>query len=310
MLPFSGPVTEIIKRRYSCRTYAKTPIGPSRPDGWECYASRSRTALWIRLPFRVGRRHGTRPESTAGIGNLRSHQRPGRFHHRRGRPGREEPGRFRLRDGGRYPLRNRPRSGDLLAGRQLHQAQLLQEDQGHPRRDRTGRGGYRLRHRAGRARDLLRRQAKSDTRLPWEALFFLRLREPPSARAPPPPSRRSAGHIPSRWKCCAWRRPPAITSPGELFRMATVFTSIFSAPGVTGQAARRSFYSASPTCSVWTSGSRCATSNWRPGSCGLEGKWEVREPALHKTGRHDGICRDLDREVGLKCLISSAAAAA
>ena len=173
MLPFSCPVTEIIKQRYSCRAYTKTPIAaePARQLG-----------VWIEslktgplaAPFRfelVAAMEQYR-KALQGLGTYGLIKDPAGFI-----IGAAGQGEKNLEDFG-YGMEavilyaTDLGLGTCWLGGNFTRHSFSRKIRATPAEIVPAVAAIGYATEQGRARDLLRWQAKSDTRLPWEALFF------------------------------------------------------------------------------------------------------------------------------------------
>ena len=69
MFPFNGAVTEIIKQRYSCRAYDKTPIAPEQASQLTAFAEAIRSGpLGTPLRFELALAVAHDPKALRGLG--------------------------------------------------------------------------------------------------------------------------------------------------------------------------------------------------------------------------------------------------
>jgi len=173
MLPFSSPVIEIIRQRYSCRGYNKTPIAAEHASQLGAFAeSIQRGPLGTSLRFELIAATEQDRGSLRGLGTYGLIKDPGGFIAGAVGQGKNKLEDFGLRDGNRHPLRHQHRPGDVLARGNFTKSSFSRKIQatrgeivpavasiGYPAEGSAPATG-------------LRQQVKSDTRLAWEALFF------------------------------------------------------------------------------------------------------------------------------------------
>lgn len=172
-LPFDSPITEIIKQRYSCRAYAKTPIAPTLAEQLALYADAIKVGP-LGTPLRFALVVAAEGDSRAlkGLGTYGLIKNPAGFI-----IGAAGPGEHNLEDFG-YGMEaiilyaTSLGLGTCWLGGNFTKSSFARRISA----DETeivpavASVGYRAAH--SRGRDPLRRMARSDTRLPWEALFY------------------------------------------------------------------------------------------------------------------------------------------
>lgn len=171
--PYTGPVTEIIRQRYSCRAYAKTPIAPEQAGRLARYAEAVKAGpLGTRLRFTLVAAAEGDSRALRGLGTYGLIRNPAGF-----LIGAAGPGARNLEDFG-YGLEaiilyaTGLGLGTCWLGGNFTKSSFARriaaaETEIVPA---VASVGYPAEN--SRGRDPLRRMARSDTRLPWDALFF------------------------------------------------------------------------------------------------------------------------------------------
>ena len=173
MFAFNAPVTEIIKQRYSCRAYATAPIAPEQAAQLaQCAAAVTAGPLGTPLRFTLVAAAEGDSRALKGLGTYGLIKNPAGF-----LIGAVGPGARNLEDfgygleaiilhatdlglgtcwlGGNFTKSSFAKRISAAAGEVVPAVAAV---------------GYAAEN--NRARDRLRRLARSDTRLPWDALFF------------------------------------------------------------------------------------------------------------------------------------------
>ena len=210
MLPFNNPVTEIIRQRYSCRGYSKTPIAPEQAWQLEAFAeSITNGPLGTSLRFELVAATEHDRNALRGLGTYGLIKDPVGFI-----IGAAGEGGKNLEDFG-YGMEaiilcaTSIGLGTCWLGGNFTKSSFSKKIRATREEivPAVASIGYAAEN--SRARDRLRQMARSDTRLPWEALFFRSssrstLRSTRSESAAPL-DEASAGAYARRWRCCAWR---------------------------------------------------------------------------------------------------------
>ena len=195
MLPFNNPVTEIIRQRYSCRAYSKTPIAPEQAWQLEAFAeSITNGPLGTSLRFELVAATEHDRNALRGLGTYGLIKDPVGFI-----IGAAGEGGKNLEDFG-YGMEaiilcaTSIGLGTCWLGGNFTKSSFSKKIRATREEivPAVASIGYAAEN--SRARDRLRQMARSDTRLPWEALFFVAEHrearcEARRARAPPPPRR-------------------------------------------------------------------------------------------------------------------------
>lgn len=126
---YSKPVTEIIGKRFSCRTYIDKPIAEEDRERLSAFLSvigRGPFGAAVRFKLIVATYEDRK--ALKGLGHIRLYQ--GRHGIYRGRRGTffKESGRLWLHAGERHSVCDGHETGHLLAGRQFYQKQLCKKD--------------------------------------------------------------------------------------------------------------------------------------------------------------------------------------
>lgn len=173
MLPFNSPITEIIRQRYSCRAYAKTPIAPEQAVPLaRCAGAITAGPLGTPLRFTLVAAAAGDSRTLKGLGTYGLIKNPAGFI-----IGAAGPGERNLEDFG-YGMEaiilyaTSLGLGTCWLGGNFTKSSFSRrigatEAEIVPAVASVGYGAEN-----SRGRDPLRRMARSDTRLPWEALFF------------------------------------------------------------------------------------------------------------------------------------------
>lgn len=275
MLPFSIPVTEIARQRYSCRAYSKTPIATEQARQLGAFTESIKTGP-LDTPFRFELVVATEQDRKAlqGLGTYGLVKDPAGFI-----IGAVDQGKKNLEDFG-YGMETiilyatSIGLGTCWLGGNFTKSSFSRKikatrEEIVPAVAATGYAAE-----GNRARDLFRQQAKSDTRLPWEALFFQSSlgnslsKERVGAYARPLEMLRLA---PSAHNKQPWR----VVQDGSCFHFylqrtqgsLTFFTLL-------GRADLQRVEIGIAMCHFELAAREL----------GLEGKWEVHEPALRQPG--------------------------
>ncbi len=173
MLAFNNPVTEIIKQRYSCRAYARAPIVPEQAEQLsQCAAAVTAGPLGTPLRFTLVAAAAGDSRALRGLGTYGLIKNPAGFI-----IGAAGPGERNLEDFG-YGMEaiilhaTSLGLGTCWLGGNFTKSSFAKrigaaEAEVVPA---VAAVGYAAEN--NRARDRLRRMARSDTRLPWAALFY------------------------------------------------------------------------------------------------------------------------------------------
>lgn len=278
MLPFSRPVTEIIKQRYSCRAYTKTPIAAERARQLEVFIESLKTGP-LGAPFRFELVAALEQDRKAlkGLGTYGLIKDPAGFI-----IGAAGQGEKNLEDFG-YGMEavilcaTDLGLGTCWLGGNFTRHSFSRKIRAKPEEILPAVTAIGYATETGRARDLLRRQAKSDTRLPWEALFFQ------SDFGNPLPQESTGAYTqplemlrlsPSASNHQPWR----VVQDGDCFHFYLQRT--------------RGYGPGSPAFVLFgiadlqrvDIGIAMCHFELTARELGLDGKWEVREPALPKPG--------------------------
>ncbi|MGB7540228.1 MAG: nitroreductase family protein [Anaerolineales bacterium] len=270
---FSQPVPDLVRRRFSCRSYAPEPIGEQeRRQLEEALAAVGSGPLGSPLRFRLIAATAEDNQSLRGLGTY------GFIHGATG-----------------FIIGAAPRSQFFLEdyGYRLEQIILLATSLGlgtcwlggtftqsnfAAKISRTKREVIPAVAAIGRIADPeqartdgIRRLAGSDRRLPWN-VFFFRIPSPPRSPAKRP------GRTPDRWRWSGWAPPPPTSSPGGSSARATTGTFTCSGRRDTAQDSSRESCGW-PISSGSTSESQCAISSLR------RGRLDCRENGLPMNRR-------------------------
>jgi nitroreductase len=278
MLPFNHPVTEIIKQRYSCRAYTKTPIAAEQARQLGVFMESLKTSP-LGTPFRFELVAAMEQDRKAlrGLGTYGLIKDPAGFI-----IGAAGQGEKNLEDFG-YGMEAAILCatglglGTCWLGGNFTKHSFSSKIKATPEEIVPAVASIGYATETGRARDLLRRQAKSDTRLPWETLFFQSGFENPL-------SPESAGAYirplemlrlaPSASNHQPWR----VVQDGACFHFYLQRT-----PGYGPGSPAFILFNIADLQRVDIGIAMCHF-ELAARELGLEGKWEVHEPALRKPG--------------------------
>lgn len=278
MLPFTRPVAEIIKQRYSCRAYTKAPIAAGQAGQLGMFIEPLRTGP-LDAPFRFELVVATEQDQKAlkGLGTYGLIKNPAGFI-----IGAAGQGEKNLEDFG-YGMEavilcaTGLGLGTCWLGGNFTKHSFSQKIRAASEEIIPAVASIGCAAEQGRVRGLLRRTAKSDTRLPWESLFFQSGFSTPLSQAKAGAYARPLEMLrlaPSASNRQPWR----VIQDGSCFHFYLQRT-----PGY-GRGSPAFVLLGLADLQRVDIGIAMCHFELTAKEIGLEGKWEVHKPALQKPG--------------------------
>jgi len=172
MLPFSRPVQSLVRERYSCRTYEKRPLAPEQADQLTAFVRSIRPGpLGATLRFEVVAAGARDPQALRGLGTYGLIRNPAAFI-----IGAVGPGIRNLEDYG-YGIEAAVLYatdlglGSCWLGGNFTRSTFAQKIRATREEQVPAVVALGYASQGNRSRDLIRLAARSDSRLPWDALF-------------------------------------------------------------------------------------------------------------------------------------------
>ena len=290
MLPFNNPVTEIIRQRYSCRAYSKTPIAPEQAWQLEAFAeSITNGPLGTSLRFELVAATEHDRNALRGLGTYGLIKDPVGFI-----IGAAGEGGKNLEDFG-YGMEaiilcaTSIGLGTCWLGGNFTKSSFSKKIRATREEivPAVASIGYAAEN--SRARDRLRQMARSDTRLPWEALFFRSssrstLRSTQSESAAAPLDEASAGAYAAPLEMLRLAPSSRNTQPWRVIQDGACYHFYLQRTRGYGPGSLASILLGIADLQRTDIGIAMCHFELTAREIGLEGTWEVHEPAIRKPG--------------------------